>query len=118
MVNSDSKGIKNECAKMNGRSVGSVMDPGDGRTPSRPPASGGLYSLAISHEFQHSSLSTTAIVASSLAGVRGGPAFTSTVSQFMFDRDANGIVEAQYSLDDVDQDNVLRSLVYQKELDC
>jgi hypothetical protein len=55
------------------------MDPGDGRTPSRAPTSGGPYFLAISHEFQNISLTTAAILASSLDGVRGGSAFTNTV---------------------------------------
>ena len=51
---------------MYGRSAGSGMNPGDGRTPSRgPPACNDPYSRAISHDFQHSSLPTAAIVASS-----------------------------------------------------
>jgi len=65
VVKSDSKGIKNDHAKMYGLSAGNGMDPGNGRTPSRAPDSDGPYSRAISHEFQHSSLSTAAIVASS-----------------------------------------------------
>jgi hypothetical protein len=75
MVKSVSEDIINHRAKMYGRSAGSVMDPGDGRTPSRAPSIVGPYSRTISHEFQHSSLPTAAIVASSLA-VRRRPSFT------------------------------------------